>query len=493
MANTKLFAGLLKNFFPADTINDAGGLAYKPAPKQALAQVAATGTFHNTFYADAQTQLDEVLKLAAHESVDDRFLAKLAIYARERAFMKDMPAALLLILAKRDPALFHKVFDRVVDNGRMLRTVLQMVRSGKFGRKGLSASLQRAFQRWLNQADASKLITASIGNRPSLRDVLRLARPTPPDNARRALYGWLTGKEVERWAPATADDLPAEVWSLLAYREAATEAEQVAVLEKAHYRWDLLADQAKGPLVWKAIAKRMGHQALRMNLNTLCRHGVFDDPEMVEYVALRIADPGEVRRARQFPYQYFAAAKNVETSVPEFVRMALEDATEVACGNVPELPGPVLIGLDVSGSMASPVTGHRGRGATTAMRCVDVAALFAAALLRRNPNSVVVPFDTEAYRVELDPTMKITDLATVLASYGGGGTNCSLPLHDRWSSRWSRSRTLPTLLDHSITRPIANIATPADKAIVPIGSWISASPTWNVRPSRGTMSATLSP
>jgi len=35
----------------------------------------------------------------------------------------------------------------------------------------------------------------------------------------------------------------------------------------------------------------------------------------------------------------------------------LHKAAEIACGNVPELPGPVVIGLDVSGSMGSPVTG----------------------------------------------------------------------------------------------------------------------------------------
>ena len=71
--------------------------------------------------------------------------------------------------------------------------------------------------------------------------------------------------------------------------------------------------------------------------------------------------------------------------------------------NVPELPGPVVIGLDTSGSMGCPVTGFRGRGATTKMRCVDVAALFAAAILRRNPDSVVIPFDTRANNVRVDP------------------------------------------------------------------------------------------
>ena len=44
--------------------------------------------------------------------------------------------------------------------------------------------------------------------------------------------------------------------------------------------------------------------------------------------------------------------------------------------------GPGVIGLDTSGSMSSPVTGHRGRGATSKMRCMDVAALFAAAIVQ---------------------------------------------------------------------------------------------------------------
>jgi 60 kDa SS-A/Ro ribonucleoprotein len=64
------------------------------------------------------------------------------------------------------------------------------------------------------------------------------------------------------------------------------------------------------------------------------------------------------------------------------------------------------------------------------MRCVDVAALFAAAILRRNPDSVVVPFDTQAYQVRLDPNDSILSLAERLAKYGGGGTDCSLPLRE---------------------------------------------------------------
>ncbi len=151
---------------------------------------------------------------------DNEFLARLALYAREKAFMKDMPAALLVALSLRDTELMHRVFDRVADNGRVLRTMFQMIRSGQFtnqngkARIGLSSSVQRAFQRWLNDASVGKLLSASIGNDPSLRDILRMARPTPKDNPRRALFGWLTDKEIAKWAPATEADLPIEIQSL---------------------------------------------------------------------------------------------------------------------------------------------------------------------------------------------------------------------------------------------------------------------------------------
>jgi 60 kDa SS-A/Ro ribonucleoprotein len=433
MANKTLFSSL-KSWLPrATATNEAGGAAYSLAPKHALAQIAATGCFNGTFYASGESQLDELKKLI--DQVDDNtFLAKLAVYARERAYMKDMPAALVVVLSKRDPTLLHRVFARVVDNGRVLRTVFQMVRSGQFGRTSLSSSLQRAFQRWLNEASAGKLLSASIGSDPSLRDVLRLARPTPKDNARRSLFGWLTGKETEKWAPATEADLPEQVQALAAYRQAETAELQALILGDLSVRWDLLADAAKGPLVWKAIARQMGPQALRMNLNTLLRHEVFGqnltDTEMVDYVAARIADADEIRQSRQFPYQFLTAYLNAGSELPQKITTALHQAAEIACGNIPKLAGPVVIGLDTSGSMSSPVTGHRGRGATTKMRCVDVAALFTAAILRRNPDSVVVPFDTRAYQVRLDPNDSILSLAERLAKYGGGGTDCSLPLRE---------------------------------------------------------------
>jgi 60 kDa SS-A/Ro ribonucleoprotein len=90
--------------------------------------------------------------------------------------------------------------------------------------------------------------------------------------------------------------------------------------------------------------------------------------------------------------------------------------------------------------MGSAVTGSRGRGQASKMRCVDVAALFAAAVLRRNPDSVVIPFDTTAHVATVSPQERILALAARLSGYGGGGTNCSLPLSEAATGRYRERR-----------------------------------------------------
>jgi 60 kDa SS-A/Ro ribonucleoprotein len=77
--------------------------------------------------------------------------------------------------------------------------------------------------------------------------------------------------------------------------------------------------------------------------------------------------------------------------------------------------------------MQSPVTGNRG-SATSKVRCIDAAALIAAALLRKNTNGLVIPFDTSPHKADMNPRDSIMTNAQRLAAYGGGGTDCSVPI-----------------------------------------------------------------
>lgn len=106
---------------------------------------------------------------------------------------------------------------------------------------------------------------------------------------------------------------------------------------------------------------------------------------------------------------------------------ALQDAMEIAVANVPRVKGRVVVCPDVSGSMSSPVTGYR-KGATSKVRCIDVAGLVAAAFLRSNRQTLVLPFDFDVVDVRLNARDSVMTNAQKLASIGGGGTNCSAPL-----------------------------------------------------------------
>jgi 60 kDa SS-A/Ro ribonucleoprotein len=169
----------------------------------------------------------------------------------------------------------------------------------------------------------------------------------------------------------------------------------------------------------------------RMNLNTFARHGVFDQPGLPNLIAERLRNPQLIRRARVFPYQlmtaYVQAGTTTDAAVPNVVREALQDALEVAISNVPKIDGKVYVFPDISGSMQSPATGYR-KGATSAVRCLDIAALVAAAILRQNPQAEVMPFSDDVVAGRLNPRDSVLTNAQKLAALPSGGTNCSAPL-----------------------------------------------------------------
>ncbi|MEZ0385626.1 MAG: RNA-binding protein, partial [Verrucomicrobium sp.] len=148
MANKHLFQTSPGALLPrAAAVNEAGGVAYDLADRAALAQLAATGCLTSTYYASAQSQLDKVLQLAMKAPTD--FLARTALYCRQKGFMKDTPALLCAVLASRDPDRLELIFERVINDSRMLRNFVQILRSGVTGRKSLGSLPKRLVRRWL--------------------------------------------------------------------------------------------------------------------------------------------------------------------------------------------------------------------------------------------------------------------------------------------------------------------------------------------------------
>jgi len=417
MANKNLFKTVAGKLLPkTDALNEHRAPAYALSPKAQLAQYAATGCLNHTFYADAGEQLAKVLELC--RTLDAEFIAKTAIYARERGFMKDMPALLCAVLSVKDVKTLARVFPRVIDNGKMLRNFVQIMRSGSVGRKSLGTAPKRLINDWFARRSDEAIFKDSVGQAPSLADVVKMIHPKPSTASRAALYGYFIGREFD----ATA--LPPIVRQYERFK--AGEA-----LDTPNVPFQMLTSLPLSAKDWAGIARTAPWQMTRMNLNTFARHGVFNEPGLSELIADRLRDERAIRKARVFPYQLLAAYLNVQSQggnqIPHVVREALQDAMEIAIGNVPNVEGKVYVFPDISGSMHSPVTGHR-KGATSSVRCIDIAALVAAAVLRRNPRAKVIPFESKALEISLNPRDSVMTNAEKLASLPCGGTNCSAPL-----------------------------------------------------------------
>lgn len=412
MANKALFGSVARLVAAATTRNREAAPAYALAPQALLAQLAATGTLADSFYGSAQTHL--VGALAAARAVDPLYVAKVAVYARQAGQMKDLPALLAAYLTVADPDLAVPVFRRVIDNGRMLRSFVQIMRSGEIGRASLGTRPKRLVKQWLETASLRELMDAATGKDPSLADIVRMVHPLPADAERRAFYGWLIGK------PYDVAALPAEIAAYEAWKQDTSRA-----LPPVPFQW--LMAYPLSSAQWAELAGSMGWQALRMNLNTLARNGAFGVPGVTDLVAARLADPQALQRARVLPYQLMAALGTVGDGVPLKVQASLEEALEASVSNVPQAAGRVVVCPDVSGSMQSPATGYR-KGATSKVTCNDVAALVAAAVLRANREARVLPFAEDVVPIALDPYARLAVNTAKLAAIGGGGTAVSAPL-----------------------------------------------------------------
>lgn len=438
MANKTLFANSRASKVPAtDTINAAGGRAYSKSAKSALAQIACTNCFNGTYYVDASANLEIAKQAVAALRNDPEFIAKVAVYSRSKSYMKDMPAFLTAYLATLDSKLFRKVFPKVIDNGKMLRNFVQIARSGQLDGKKLNMSAgacRHAIRDWFNSRSSGSIFHASIGNNPTLAEILRMARPRPENEEKATLYAYLKDAPFED-GHFISRDKEGNVRFRHSYDSLPEIVRQYENFKKTHegaipnvdFRMlDSVLTKDELRKLWAKEAVEGAWQKTRMNLNNFQKYGVFDDKALVKTVADRLANREEVQSARAYPYQLLMAYHAAE-NVPFEVREALQDAMTHALENTPPIKGKVYVCVDTSGSMGSPITGTRFGGHSSKVSCVDVAALFAAAVLSKNRDAEIWTFNSSAVQVKLNPRDSIMTNAGKL-NRAGGGTDCSAAL-----------------------------------------------------------------
>ena len=321
--------------------------------------------------------------------------------------------------------MLRAIWPRVIDNARMVRNFVQVIRSGVVGRKSLGSAPKSLVAKWLESRGGARLFRDSVGNDPSLVDVIKLAHPSPRTPADKAAIGYLIGKPYDpELLPLLIRDF--EAWK----KDPSGPIPDVPFL--------MLTASPLDTKAWTEIARQASWQTIRMNLNTFERHGVLKDKATVKILADRLRDPDEIKRARVFPYQLLVAYRTA-TELPVELSGALQDAMEVATSNVPVIDGVIVVAPDSSGSMDNPVTGSHDltppnamgrnwRSSASKVSCRDVSALIAATILRKNPGTIVLPFHEVVVPIRLNPRDSVMTIATQIKNCGSGGTSCSTVL-----------------------------------------------------------------
>jgi 60 kDa SS-A/Ro ribonucleoprotein len=460
-------------------LNRAGGYVFGVDDWTHLRRFLVLGTQGGTYYAGqadlTKESADIVMKLAREDGV--RLVNELLKVSLENLAPKVNPTIFALAVAASAGEVDDKgVFKRPQDlatRHAALQAIPQICRTGthlytfvqyleQF--RGWSTGMTRAVARWFEERPVTRpeqpvdLPTERDSRSPldlqaikyrqrggwSHRDVLRLSHPDSTDPVRKTVFDWIC-------EPARANrELLPELIKAHEAAMASTDAAEVARLVTEHrLPWEALPDFAlREPKVWEALLPHTGYTALIRNLGRLSNIKLLTSlSDAAKTVIMRLSDPEAIRRARVHPFAVLLALATYKEGGGFRGKMTWEPVASVvdaldkafydAFGNVEPTGKNLMLALDVSGSMGSPVL-------DSPLSCREAAAAMALITLNVEPNTIVTAFSANdpnyrwqyGYRNErqpiseiaLSPRMRLDTVVQELRRMDFGGTDVALPM-----------------------------------------------------------------
>lgn len=371
------------------TENLAGGQAYSQSTEMALVSLLLTSFVNDQFYRGAQTTLQELKKLS--EKVKDKeFVAKSAIYARDKFGMRSVTHALAAELtsqlngAEWGKDFYNKVVVRVDDMTEILSYYLAY-KTEKDNPK-FPNSLKKGFAKAFDKFDGYQLSKYRGENKDvKLVDIVNLVHPVPTGRNKEALELLIKGelKNTETWEA-----------KLSAVGQVAESEEELADLKSN--AWSELIS-----------SRKLGYFALLRNLRNI----ITQSPGSVKAACEMLVDEKLIKNSRVLPFRFATAYDEINkvgsSKEVRDVLVAINVALEVSIQNVPKFDGETLVVMDVSGSMMG--------------RASEIASLFGAVLAKAN-NCDVMTFATNANYKSYNPLDSVMSIRESF-KYSGGGTN----------------------------------------------------------------------
>jgi len=352
------------------TVNHEGVTAYRLTPALELYSAVVTSALSDTYYEKANDRLARIQALIAQN--DATFVAKLAVYAREKMYLRSVPLVLVTELAKihQGDDLVSRSVGRVIQRADEITELLayyQLANTRKDTKKlnRLSKQIQKGLATAFNKFDEYQFSKYNRnGADVKLRDALFLVHPKAKNEAQQAIFDKIANDEL-----ATA-----QTWetTLSAVGQNDFESIDEKTIAKTKAWEDLILEQ------------KLGYMALLRNLRNIVEAEV--SQEAIEKVCATLGNARAVANSKQFPFRFLSAyreLKKVKDGRVSKILDALELAVQHSAVNIRGFDAKtrVVIAADVSGSMQQAISAkssvqHFDIGLTLAMllqhRCQNV-------------------------------------------------------------------------------------------------------------------------
>lgn len=418
-------------------VNKMGSAAYKLDPKEELVSTVLT-TFVQKSYYEKEKEIMKRFRKAA-EQVDPLFVAKTALYARGPANMRSSSHVLAAELAPRITGLewssrfYNKIVNRTDDMSEILSYYENIMKG-----KGVPNAMRKGFKKYLEGMDPYLIDKYKMpGREISLIDLVNRMHPVPTQSNAEAFKLLMTkgGKGIDK---------------LYGSKILEKEMSKAGTAPKTAQK---TVEAAKQEAIESVLGNVKGMPVFNLLRNL--RNVILYAPDSINEATKQLTIPEKIYKSRLLPFRFLSAhleiskmryeLKEGESSSIVFedevgsrkathaefeagklkVMVALELAIELACHNIPELEGRVAILIDHSGSMRGDGGGTSLVSTLSRTSMVDIANLFAAMFLAKQPNVYVGLFGDKLLNYKVKRGMSILEMTRDIYKTGrtcGGGT-----------------------------------------------------------------------
>ena len=319
--------------------NYEGALAYKlDALTDLYIRSASTLVGEPKYYESAKDADLELLKsIQKAIEIDPEFVLQLAVYCREKLYLRSVPLMLLAEFANSKAIgkvpNSRKYVTRVIQRADELTELIayQLARNKIIPRtkSKLPMMLKYGISDAFSKFDEYQFSKYNREGTVKLRDALFLTHPKPANPERQILYDKITQDTLES----------AETWEVMRSTGKMT--------------WhDVIND------IFHKDGKIFNYMAQLRNLRNCLQDNTVTQSDIL-LLCKMLSDKSAVLHSKQFPFRFLSAYREAQKIVHPLTSQvldALEMAVSYSIENIPKLEGTTLIASDVSGSMEMAVS-----------------------------------------------------------------------------------------------------------------------------------------